>query len=194
MQLSITGKGMDIGTALQEYVESMLQPAVTKYFDNTTDAQVTFFKEAHEFRSVVVVHVSRPVFVQGTGKGGDAHSAFDEALEHVTKRLRRNKRKLRDQKNRGDEDSLPALQYVIAPEPDVAEGDDSESTQTDPVIVAEMPESIDTLSVSEAVMRMDLSGQNALMFRSSKHGGLNMVYQREDGNIGWVDPKTVSDS
>lgn len=194
MQLSITGKGMDIGAALQEYVESMLQPAVTKYFDNTTDAQVTFFKEAHEFRSVVTVHVSRPVFVQGSGKGGDAHSAFDEALEHVTKRLRRNKRKLRDQKHRGDEDSLPALQYVIAAEPDVADGEESDSGHSDPVIVAEMPESIDTLSVSEAVMRMDLSGQNALMFRSSKHGGLNMVYQREDGNVGWVDPKAASDS
>ena len=194
MQLSITGKGMDIGAALQEYVENMLPPAVTKYFDNTTDAQVTFHKEAHEFRADITVHVSRPVYVQGSGKGGDAHSAFDEALEHVSKRLRRNKRKLRDQKHRGDEDSLPALQYVIAPEPDLAEGEETDNENTDPVIVAEMPESIDTLSVSEAVMRMDLSGQNALMFRSSKHGGLNMVYQRDDGNVGWVDPNTTSDS
>lgn len=194
MQLSITGKGMDIGSALQEYVEDMLPPAVTKYFDNTTDAQVTFHKEAHEFRADIKVHVSRPVFVQGSGKGGDAHSAFDEALQHVSKRLRRNKRKLRDQKHRGDEDSLPALQYVIAAEPDRADDDETETENTDPVIVAEMPGSIDTLSVSEAVMRMDLSGQNALMFRSSKHGGLNMVYQRDDGNIGWVDPNTTSES
>lgn len=194
MQLSITGKGMDIGSALQEYVEDMLPPAVTKYFDNTTDAQVTFYKEAHEFRADIKVHVSRPVFVQGSGRGGDAHSAFDEALQHVAKRLRRNKRKLRDQKHRGDEDSLPALQYVIAAEPDRADDDETETENTDPVIVAEMPGSIDTLSVSEAVMRMDLSGQNALMFRSSKHGGLNMVYQRDDGNIGWVDPNTKSES
>ncbi len=190
MHLSISGKGLDVGDALSAHIESALPAAVTKYFDNTTDSSVTMSKRGHEFRADIQVHVSKRIMVQGLGHGGDAYAAFEEALEHVAKRLRRYKRRLKDHHQGAEREILQAQQYILAPEPD-AEDDEADSgaeAGDQPVIVAETTAEIETLSVSDAVMRMDLSGAPALMFRSANHGGLNMVYVRSDGNIGWVDP------
>lgn len=190
MQLSVNGKQVDIGDALREHIEGSLPSAVGKYFEQSTDSQVTVSKENHTFRVDIQVHVGKRVLVQGQGKSGDAYGAYDEALEHVAKRLRRYKRRLRDHKGQPSKgDILPALQYVLQPEPD-NENEEPENDQ--PIIVAEMPAEIETMSVGEAVMRMDLANSPAMLFRSSKHGGLNLVYQREDGNIGWVDPEIPS--
>ena len=188
MQLSVTGKKLDVGDALRSRIEDGLQVAVSKYFDNSTDATVTVSKEGHSFRVDIQVHVSKRIIVQGLGQAGDAYAAFEEALEHVAKRLRRYKRRLKDHKHTGDPEITPAQQYVIAPEQ--ADEEDAGAEGGDqPAIIAEMPAEIETLSVSEAVMRLDLSGHTAMLFKSSKHGGLNMVYVRDDGNIGWVDPQ-----
>jgi hypothetical protein len=56
------------------------------------------------------------------------------------------------------------------------------------MIIAETTTDIPTTTVSEAVMRMDLANQPVLMFHNSAHGGLNVVYRRPDGNVGWIDP------
>ena len=68
------------------------------------------------------------------------------------------------------------------------DGSDEEEANDNPVVVAEMTSPIETLTVSEAVMRLDLGDLPALMFKSRAHGGFNMIYRRPDGNIGWVDP------
>ncbi len=191
MQLSIKGKQLDIGDSLRGYIEEHLAASVGKYFENPVDAHVIMSKQGHSFQADVQVHVNRRILVQGHGAADDAHAAFDMANAHVTKRLRRYKRRLLDdQRRKGDRDDvLMAQQYVLAPEPDV-ENDAPEGEESDqPVIVAELTTEIETMSVSHAVMRMDLAGQPALMFRNSAHGGLNMVYVRGDGHIGWVDPK-----
>lgn len=189
MNLSISGKGLDVGDALTAHIEEALPPAVTKYFENPIESAVTFSKRGHAFRADVQVHVSKRIIVQGLGEAGDAYAAFEEALEHVAKRLRRYKRRLKDHKQGAERaEILQAQQYVLAPEPDDVD-DDGVEVGDQPVIVAETTAEIETLSVSEAVMRMDLSGAPALMFRSASHGGLNVVYVRADGNIGWVDPK-----
>ncbi len=191
MQLSIKGKQLDIGESLRGYIEDHLATAVAKYFDNPVDAHVVMSKQGHSFQADIQVHINRRILVQGHGAADDAHAAFDMANAHVTKRLRRYKRRLLDhQRRKGDrDDTLPAQQYVLAPEPDVDEGAHDEAEPDQPVIVAELPTTIETMSVSHAVMRMDLAGMPAMMFRNSKHGGLNMVYVRSDGNIGWVDPQ-----
>lgn len=192
MQLTVTGKGVDIGDALRGRIEENLPEAIGKYFDNPTDSQVTVSKEGHMFRVDIQVHVSKRILVQGQGHSTDAYSAYEEACEHVSKRLRRYKRRLRDHKGRGDEEALPAQQYLLQAEPEAPHGDDHAGDEPDqPVIVAEMPHLIETLSVGEAVMRMDLANVPALLFRNAKHGELNMVYQRSDGHIGWVDPQSV---
>lgn len=189
MQLSVNGKQLDVGDAFRHYVGGELPTIVAKYFENATDAQVTLSRETHAFRADIQVHVGRGIVVRGHALGADAHAAFDAAAEHVAKRLRRYKRRLHDHHSRrmGKEQAERALQYVLqaeseeAPEPEV-------SGEAHPLVIAEMETPLEELSVSEAVMRMDLGGTPALLFRNSAHGGLNMVYRREDGNVGWVDP------
>ena len=191
MQLSINGKQLDVGVALKTHIEDRLPEMIGKYFENPTDAHVTISREAGDMKADVSVHIGKGIMLRGNAVAGDAYAAFDEAMEHVGKRLRRYKRRLRDHhKDRSETvETLTALQYVLAAETDAPEftGDASEPDQ--PVIVAEAATDIENLTASEAVMRMDLANLPALMFRNVAHGGLNMVYRRQDGNIGWVDPR-----
>lgn len=190
MQLSVTGKQLDVGDALRIHVEQTLAAAIGKYFANPTDANVVLSREAHNIRADIKVHVGRGIVLQGHADAGDAYAAFDLAAEHIAKRLRRHKRRLRShQRSKADsEKALRAQQYVLARGgEDRAQGQEAADGQ--PVIIADMETSIDTLTVSEAVMRMDLANLPAMLFRNRAHGGLNMVYVREDGNIGWIDPR-----
>ena len=188
MQLTVNGKQLDIGDALRGHIEENLPVIVTKYFENPTDAHVTMTREGKDFKADIAVHVGKGIMIQSQGSSEDPYAAFDTAAVHVAKRLRRYKRRLRDH-HRGKDESMAAVvaqHYVMEPH-----GEESEGQQAldQPVIVAEMTTSVESLSVGEAVMRMDLSGQPALMFRNRAHGGTNMVYIRSDGNIGWIDPK-----
>jgi len=186
MKLSVNGKQIDIGDALRGHIEENLPAIVTKYFENPIESHVTMTREGRAFQADISVHVGKGIMVQGQGGSEDPYAAFDTAAVHIAKRLRRYKRRLRDH-HRG-RDSKPKVQlaqhYVIEPHSDV---DDQAPANDQPLIVAEMATAIETLTVSEAVMRMDLSGEPALMFHNSAHGGANMVYVRSDGNIGWID-------
>ncbi|MEM7198567.1 MAG: ribosome-associated translation inhibitor RaiA [Pseudomonadota bacterium] len=187
MDISIQGKGMDLGEAFSDHIHNSLTPAVTKYFENPTSAAVTVFKEGSGFKVDITAHVSKRVYVSaGSDVAGDVYAAFADALEHVTKRLRRNKRKLVDHKPRTDEAQvLQAAHYVLRSHDDEAQ----EETSENPLIIAETAQDILTLSVSDAVMHMDLSGKSWLLFRNAKHSTLNVIYIRDDGNIGWIEPK-----
>ncbi len=187
MQISVKGKQLDVGEAWRSHVEESLPAVVGKYFENAQDAQVTLAKQGSTFSVDMVVHIGKRILVQSRGATGDAYSAFDEAAEHLAKRLRRYKRRLRDYHHQRPEqaEALPAQQYILA-----GEDIESESEEKDePMVIAEMETGIEILSVGEAVMRMDLANLPALMFRNRAHGGLNMVYHRGDGHIGWVDPR-----
>jgi len=185
MDVSVKGKHVDVGEALRNHVVDHLDTSVRKYFDRALDASITFSREGHKFRADISVHSGRGVVVQGGGSGGDAYSAFDGALGRIAKQLRRYKRRLKNHhKGRGDEDLISAQQFIIAP-------DDEDEAPIDgqPTIIAELSTEIATLTVSEAVMRMDLADYPVVMFRNSAHGGLNVVYRRPDSNIGWIDPQ-----
>jgi ribosomal subunit interface protein len=195
MHVTVKGKQIEVGDALRDHVESALTASVSKYFSNPLESQIVFTREAHLFRADVSVHVGRSILVQGQGLAADAYAAGDAAIEHVAKRLRRHKRRLRDHHKERDSkvEALTAQAYVLAAEADdddAAPGDGS--TDDRPVVVAEMTTEILTLSVGEAVMRLDLGDQPALMFRHAGHGGLNLVYRRPDGNIGWIDPQLTA--
>lgn len=191
MQLSVKGKQVDIGDALRTHIETTLPDAIGKYFDNTTDTTVTVTKEGSRFLIDIQVHVSKRVLVHGHGVGGDAYGALEEATEHVTKRLRRYKRRLRDHKHKlSTAEAVPALQYVLQAEKDHAPDAEDVPEQDEPIIVAEMPTEVETMTVGEATMRMDLANHPAYLFRNTKNGRINMVYVRPDGNIGWVDPQS----
>ena len=187
MEISIKGKQMDVGEALREHVEENLDPAVTKFFDRAMGASVIFSREAHLHRVDISVHVRRGMLLQGRCSTTDPYTSFDGALDRIVKQLRRYNKRLKAPRKaaaRPADELLPAQQYVLAPE----RQDEEVPEEAQPVIIAEMPTEISMLSVSEAVMRMDLADVSAFMFRSSKHGGLNVVYRRQDGNIGWIDP------
>ena len=188
MQLSINGKQLDLGAALREYIEGQLPLVVDKYFENPTEGHETMSKQGHEVRADVTVHVGKGVLLQGHAEAGDAYAVFDQAVEHVGKRLRRYKRRLRNYlKERPDTaDVLPALQYVFEAENDAVENSNEPGQ---PVVVAELETKIEKLTPGGAVMRIDLANLPASMFRNVSHGGLNMVYRRSDGNISWVDPR-----
>lgn len=190
MQLSVKGKQVDIGDALRTHIEDNLPDAIGKYFDNTTDSTVTISKDGGRFAVDIQVHVSKRVLVHGHGAGADAYGALEEATEHVTKRLRRYKRRLRDHKHKlSTAEAVPALQYVLKAEADFPAEDES-AEQDEPIIVAEMPTEVESMTVGEATMRMDLANHPAFLFRNTKNGRINMVYVRPDGNIGWVDPQS----
>ncbi len=187
MKILVTGKQLDIGDALRAHVDSSLDATVGKYFGNVIEAHVVLSREAHRFRSDISVHVGRGIRLQGHAEAEDAYAAFDSAAERIAKRLRRHKRRLRDHHTvkSVQEEGLTAQQYILA-------GTNEEEAEAEadnhPVVIAEMTTEIATLTVGEAVMRLDLADMPAMMFRNSAHGGLNVVFRRPDGNIGWIDP------
>jgi len=186
MEISVTGKNMDVGESLTSHVQNNLVPAVTKYFSQALDASVNFSKAGRGLRADITVHPGpRGLAIQGGGESADAYGAFDDALERISKQLRRYKRRLNDHhKSRDHENISLAQQYVMEPESETEEV----SVDGQPAIIAEMPTGIESLTVGQAVMRMDLADQPVIMFRNSASGSLNVVYRRPDGNVGWIDP------
>jgi ribosomal subunit interface protein len=191
MQVSVKGKQIDVGEALRGHVATSLDAVVGKYFGNAIEASAVFSREAHLIRCDVSVHIGRDILVQGEAESADAYAAFDGAADRIGKRLRRHKRRLRPHHSRPVEaqEALPARSYVIAPEREPSDHPGPDSVDDAPVVIAEMATEIPMLTVSEAVMRMDLANVAALLFLNRAHGRLNVVYRRADGNVGWVDPE-----
>ncbi|MBL6932521.1 MAG: ribosome-associated translation inhibitor RaiA [Rhodospirillales bacterium] len=188
MEISVKGKHVDVGDALRGHAESQLESSVRKYFDNAIDSTVIFSKEGHGFRADISVHAGRGMVMQGGAEGNDAYGAFDGALGRISKQLRRYKGRIRNHHHNGpNDDELVMAQYSIL----ASEGEEELPEISEPTIVAELTHHIATLTVSEAVMRMDLAHTPVMMFRNRGHGGLNVVYRREDGNIGWIDPSNA---
>lgn len=190
MKVVVTGKQLDVGDALRSHVEETLNNAVKKYFSQTIEAHVTFSKEAHLFKADCAVHIGQGMNLQSQGEAVDVYAAFDSSVEKLEKRLRRYKRRLtnhhKSKNNHGA--SLEAASYVLAAEDEAHEAPED----FHPLVIAEMKMDIPEATVGEAVMRMDLADASTLMFRNRAHGGLNVVYRRADGNIGWIDPQSTS--
>lgn len=189
MQLSVKGKQLDVGDALRTHVGDSLSHILNKYFGDAIEVKMTLSREGPRYRAVITAHVGRGIQLRAQGEADEPYPAFDTAAEHLSKRLRRHKRRLRDHHKEDPtmSESFPAQQYVL--DGNAAEPEASEAVPDIPVIVAEMMTEIPSLSVSSAVMRMDLADLPALLFRNSSHQGLNMIYRRSDGNVGWVDPR-----
>jgi ribosomal subunit interface protein len=198
MHITVAGKQVETGDALRAHVTDCLGTIASKYFDHALEAHVTFRRDAKGrngafFACDINLHAGRGLSVRGEGMGTDAHRAFDEAAEHVAKRLRRYRRRMNEHaRSLAEEREVTverARQTVLAPEPEEDEdAAPARETHENGAVIAEQPAEIARLSVREAVMRMDLAHQPVLMFRNKGNGRLNVVYRREDGNIGWIDP------
>jgi len=207
MQLTVSGKQIDLSDALRVHVSEHLDTITNKYFDHALEANITFSKARSFFTCDINLHAGRGVTVRGEGEAADARAAFDDAAEHIAKRLRRYRQRVNEHARGVGARAKPepGRQYVLrdeallpetAPEaaPAYAGGNGHAKSQADhedslhATIIAEADTVIETLSVRDAVMHMDLAYQQLLMFRNCKNGQLNVVYRRPDGHIGWIDP------
>jgi ribosomal subunit interface protein len=206
MQLTVTGKQVDVGDALRRHVETTLEALLGKYFRTAIEAHAVFSRDGHLVRADVSLHVGRGIVVNSGAAAPEHYVAFDSAAERLAKQLRRYKRRLRDYHGmaRGTEtpETLETAQsFVLAPFEDLSEAEDeaeddeaavAEREGAAPVVIAEMSTELPQLTVGEAVMRLDLADAPALLFRNRAHGELNLVYRRGDGNIGWIDPAAAA--
>lgn len=188
MRYQISGKQIDIGEALQSHVQTELNEICGKYAGRPTDANVIFSRSAHEYVCEATIHLSTGLNASAKAHAVEIYAAFEACAEKMDKQLRRYKRRLKDHhKVRAEPVELfGASSYILASESDVAEDLEPDSLQ--PIIVAEMETKIPSLTVGEAVMQMELAGAPVLVFRNEKKDGVNVVYRRDDGNIGWIDP------
>ncbi len=188
MRYQISGRQIDIGEALTTHVKAELGEIVEKYAQRPTDAVVVFSRTAHEHVCESVIHLSTGLTAQAKGHAPEIYAAFESCREKMDKQLRRYKRRLRD--HHRDRTSPvefdDGASYILAASD---EPDEPEPDTLQPVVVAEMETRIPSITVGEAVMQMELAGQKLLVFRNEGHGGVNVVYRRDDGNIGWIDPR-----
>jgi ribosomal subunit interface protein len=187
MPFRVSGKNLDIGEALRGRISARVADALVKYFDGGYSGHVTIGKDGFGFRTECAIHLDSGVTLHTDGMAADAYASADQAALRVEKRLRRYKRRLKGRSAgangaAGDGD---AQSYIIAAPDHESE---EEITDFDPVIIQESTTALERLSVSEAVMELDMTGAPAVVFRHAVSGRVNMVYRRADGNIGWVDP------
>lgn len=192
MKLQISGRHVELGAAFQQHVENRLNEGLNKYLDRIVSLDVVVSKVAHhQYR--VDIHgntgTHAGVTLKSQGEAGDVYAAFDDASTKAEKQLRRYKRRIKNHHAETKEQrAFAARKYVLQPEALDAELDEKSA----PVVVAEKSTHIETLSVSDAVMKMDLADLPALMFFNAGNGRLNVVYRRVDGNISWVDPEELA--
>jgi len=190
MRYQISGKQIDIGESLQAHVKSVLNEVVEKYAERPTDAQIIFSRDAHEYVCESTVHLSTGLTAQARARATEIYAAFDMCGEKMEKQLRRYKRRLKNHHRDREQpvEHLGVSSYILAGS-DGPEDDEPETLA--PVIIAEMQTNVPSISVGEAVMQMELAGAPALVFHNEGHEGINVVYRRDDGNIGWIDPQSA---
>jgi ribosomal subunit interface protein len=189
MQITVSGKQVELSDALRERVSDELTGITGKYFEHAQEARITFARSRLGFICDISLHAGRGLTLRGEAEGTDAYGAFDKAAVHVGKRLRRYRRRVNDHARDDAQRARPesARQLILAAEAEDHEEPES-TVQTAPAVIAETTTQIAHLSVSEAVMRMELADHSVLMFRDVNSGVLNVVYRRDDGNIGWIAP------
>lgn len=200
MRVQVAGRQVDVGEALKSRIDEELSRSVSKYFaSRPAEALVTVSRNGPFFEVDCVVHLDSGINLQAEAQGGDAHAAFTAALEKIESRIRRYKRKLKNHHN-GHKSSLSAetaVAYVLAAsndEADVEDVDTAASMDAGPLVIAETQVKVPTLTASMAVLQLEVASEPALLFCNAAHGGLNLVYRRADGNIGWVDPQRTQDA
>jgi ribosomal subunit interface protein len=198
MTLRISGKSISVGEALRGRVSERTEDVLRKYFDGNYSGHITLSKDGFGFRTDCALHLDSGLTLEAESNAQDAYASADQALLMIEKRLRRYKSRLKDRSARKtavasaafaglETPALDASSYVIeAP----AEGDE-EITGYNPVIIAEATTALKRLSVSEAVLELDLTGAPCLVFQHGSSGRVNIIYRRADGNIGWVDPPAL---
>lgn len=191
MSTQITGKNLDIGESLRAHIDARIDEIGGKYGGGTVSGHVVVEKLKGAFVTRCSLHHRSGMMLQSEAEAADAYQSAEAAFERLEKRLRRYKRRLRDHHAEAASrttEQTPAIDYTIE---EAAAEDDAPDGHT-PVTIAEASTPVRRLSVSEAVMALDLADAPVVVFRNAGHGGINVVYRRSDGNIGWIDPSAGS--
>jgi ribosomal subunit interface protein len=189
MQIKITGKHLDIGDALRSHIEVKLQSFRERFFEGSVHGNVILEKQRGQFLCDCTLHLATGLVLQSHAQEGSAMSSADAALAHLEKQLKKYKQRLKDH-HRHPRESRVASEvsaYVI----DQQDHEDDTELGHNPPVIAETSAVIPQLSVGEAVMQLDISTSNFVLFHNSKEGRINVVYRRPDGNIGWLDPRNA---
>ena len=186
-KILVSGKQTKIGLSLKKYSIDSLTSTLNKYFQDFISSSILFSKDTFNFKCEISIHLEKTIFVKSQSLSNDAYGAFNLANEKIKKRIRRYHRKLTDHRAKLAKKLVEtnASEYIIQNPEKVK----LNSSEKEPVIIAESEEIIKSLTVSEAIMLMDLNDQNAIFFKNTKNKRLNLLFKRSDGNIGWLDPK-----
>jgi ribosomal subunit interface protein len=182
MSIRVSGKNMNVGAALSARIGDRLAEILDKYFEGGHSGQVTLEKTGARFTCDCTLHLDTGALLQAHAEGHDAPACFEDAAQRIEKRMRRYKRRLRD--HHGERRVVSAGESVIASPQEEGEI----ANDYHPAIIAETSIAVETQSVAEAVMRLDMTDKPFLVFTSAGNGHINIVYRRSDGNIGWIDP------
>jgi len=191
MDIRVAGHQVETGQAFRVHAEDRLGAVAQKYFERAIGAQVTLSAGPYaDFQCDIVMHVMQGLVLKGANRAATAHIAFDGAADKIEKQLRRYMRRIKDKSGGATLDQLPLAEFADNAEYRVFEDASDEANAPDsPLTIAETRVDIPEASVADAVMMLDLRNTTALLFKNSRTGSLNMVYRREDGNIGWVEPR-----
>lgn len=186
MKLTITGRHVDISTAFHTKVEKDLIEFNAVHHIDPVEATVTLAKENNHFTCHLTLHLGKNMTLRCHGQGQEAYQCFDNTLALLTTRLRKHKKRVADYHKQRDshEQTAETLPYFVL------NGQGTEEIETEEqaaIIIAEQKKEIPSLTVGDAVMHLDLSNENAMIFRNKNHGKINFIYRRTDGNIGWID-------
>ena len=185
MTVRVSGKHMEIGDSFRTRIEDRIGEAISKYFDGGYSSQVTIEKSGSRFSADCLVHLDTGASLQATGQAQDPQASFDVAAERVEKRLRRYKRRLKDHHSGNHNNTAFEVAYRVV---DSVPDDDNEVPEDfAPTIVAESSKVLKTMTVAGAVMALDMTDGPVMVFRNAANDSINVVYRRNDGNIGWVD-------
>ncbi|WP_306117318.1 MULTISPECIES: ribosome-associated translation inhibitor RaiA [unclassified Roseitalea] len=190
MSLRVSGKHMEIGDAFRTRIEDRIDEAITKYFSGRASGHVTVEKSKSRFTTDCMLHLDSGAMLQATGEAQDPQASFDAAAERIEKRLRRYKRRLKSHHANGAATRTEEYAYRVL---EALPEDDEEDIPDDyaPLVIAETRKSLSTMPVSSAVLQLDLQDTPVYVFRNAGSGGVNLVYRRPDGNIGWIDPGSL---
>ena len=191
MNIKIVGKNIELGESFQAYSGERICEVLRKYSYDAVSAQITLEKRVGNFKAKVKVYLKNKIELDSTGRGKDANTSYDDALDHIEKKLRRYHRRMKSHRNTesknilSTDEPLRVYQSVFN-----LDEDDIDINQSDSMpVIADLSYKIEELTVEQAVIRLELEDESCIFFRNASHSGLNLVYYRKDGNIGWIDPR-----
>jgi ribosomal subunit interface protein len=188
MTIKVTGKNVEVSEAYTSFAAERIKDSLDKYVGSDITGHVRLEKERGRFRTSCSIRLKSGLMLESQGGGADAYASVDTAVEKLEKRVRRHKRRLKSHHHGGKVRQVvfesTGRDYTV----ELGDDGGDEADSHNPLVVAETEFRLPELSVSEAVMQLDLTDGKFLLFRNAANGGTNVIYRREDGNIGWIDP------